>query len=56
MTDKHRAIYLLRVAARFIEKHPVKEYTIEYDGTECDGQCLQNDLELAADALAGDAG
>lgn len=50
MTDTARAIEMLRVAARFIRQH-APDRTIAYDETECDGNCLAEDCEFAADDL-----
>lgn len=47
-----RAAYLMTTAMEFIEKNELGHYTIEYDDTTCDGQCLVDDLEFAVQALA----
>jgi hypothetical protein len=43
-----RKNYLLRIAARYIREHAPEE-TIFYDGTDCDGACLADECECAAD-------
>jgi hypothetical protein len=51
--DRHRAIYMLKVAAKYIrENHP--DGKIHYDEADCDGSCVANDCEYAADELKGD--
>lgn len=50
-SDIERAAYMLRVAARYIaETDPEGE--VEYDETTCDGHCVADDCETAADALS----
>ena len=50
--DETRIEYLARVLWHFMHENGVAaEYTIEYDGTECDGGCLAQDFidELGID-------
>lgn len=47
--DESRLLYLLRVAAEYIEASPEK--TIDYDGTTCDGYCLAEDLKAIIEEL-----
>ncbi len=42
-----RAEHLLDATARFLEAHPVQEYTVFYDETTCDGSCLMDDCNHA---------
>lgn len=52
-----RAAELLRVAARFIDKHDLESLMIAYDGVDCDGECLKQDmLNTAEDLLPAGAG
>ena len=55
MTDKNDAInYALKClenAARFIFENDLEEYTLEYDGTTCDGYCLLDEINAAIDDL-----
>ena len=45
--ENERIIYLLKVAHDFLKIHPyTQEYTILYDGAECDGGCLVGDIAL----------
>jgi hypothetical protein len=47
-----RAVKMLKVAARFIEENDFLEsYIIFYDGADCDGGCLREDLLSAAEDL-----
>ncbi len=39
-----RLEYLARVLWIFMDNTVAGEQTIEFDGTECDGQCLANDF------------
>lgn len=55
MDDKDRAIEMLRVAARYIREH-YAEGTVFYDGTDCDGYCVADDCENAADCLSEETG
>ncbi len=47
--DESRESYLMRVAAEYINRFP--DLTIEYDGTECDGYCLAEELAARADNI-----
>lgn len=46
-----RAAELLRVVVRFIQENELEYCEVDYDGTTCDGRCLMEDLEVAADDL-----
>lgn len=52
MTARDRAIEMLRIAARYIRETDAYG-TIHYDGTECDGYCVADDCEIAAEELEG---
>ena len=42
-----RTEYLLRVAHDFLMLHPyMQDDTIMFDGAECDGGCLVDDIEI----------
>jgi len=42
-----RIVYLLKVAHDFLKMHPyMQEETILYDGAECDGGCLIDDIAV----------
>lgn len=41
-----RAATLLQATTAFIDKNPVKEYTVFYDEAHCDGNCLREDCRL----------
>lgn len=43
--DMSRAEYLLRAAYNFIEREVNSETWVYYDGTECDGYCIMEDIE-----------
>ena len=47
-----RIEYLARVLYHFVQDNPIGEYTIDYDGTTCDGYCLAQDFmdEFGIDA------
>ena len=47
--DESRLLYLLRVAAAYIEAHP--DETIDYDDTTCDGGCLAEELRWEIEEL-----
>jgi hypothetical protein len=51
-----RALTLLKATADFIENNPVADYTVFYDNTDCDGECLKTDcyivVEMIQEALA----
>lgn len=49
MSAIDRALELMEVATAYIEINP--ERTVLYDGTECDGYCLIEDLRIAMDDL-----
>ena len=42
--QENRLEYLTRVLYHYFQNNPVNDYTIQYDGTECDGSCLIDDL------------
>lgn len=42
-----RAEVLLSALVDFIEKNPVKDYSVHYDEADCDGACLADDAEIA---------
>jgi len=48
---KARAVYLLRVVAAFIDHNDLEEYTFHYDGADCDGSCLADDVTACAEEL-----
>lgn len=39
-----RAIELLKAARDFIQDNDLQEYTVAYDMTRCDGECLATDI------------
>jgi len=41
--DNNRLLYLLRIAAEYIDRHG-DDGTIVFDGTQCDGRCLIDDI------------
>lgn len=45
-----RAIVMLRVAGKHCETHAASR-TSYYDGARCDGYCIKQDCEAAAEAL-----
>jgi hypothetical protein len=51
MTDKERAVYMLRIAADYVRKTGDKGREIFYDEALCDGYCVIDDCESAADML-----
>lgn len=51
ITALKRAIYILRVAKKYLKENDYEEGTLHYDATECDGYCLCDDLEDAAENL-----
>jgi hypothetical protein len=46
-----RAVLMLRVVTEYMRKHPVRDYEITYDEAVCDGYCLTDDCETAAEML-----
>jgi len=44
-----RQHYLLRVARAFIKENYLECENIFYDGVECDGHCLAEDIEIELD-------
>ncbi len=50
MKTKHRAIEMLRIAAEVIREH-APDVTRFYDEAECDGYCIADDCESAAEEL-----
>jgi hypothetical protein len=53
VSELDRAQMLLRLAAEFIREHAPVEM-VRYDNADCDGYCLADDCEAAADALDED--
>lgn len=49
-----RAKKLMLLAAEYIDKDPYV-VTLHYDGAECDGMCLSDDLKNHADELMVEA-
>lgn len=49
--NRERTIIILDAVIRFLEDNPVKDYTVFYDGTECDGYCLQDDARALLEAV-----
>ncbi len=47
----HRAVEMLRIAAQYIRDNASTDETVRYDGVECDGFCVAEDCDSAADAL-----
>jgi hypothetical protein len=47
MCGEPRQHYLLRVVLAFLDENPVQDYTVNYDGTTCDGLCLREDIKIA---------
>lgn len=41
---------MLQIAAKYLREHS-DDGLVEYDGTECDGYCVADDCENAAEAL-----
>jgi hypothetical protein len=50
MSDTKRAIDMLRIAAALIRQH-APEALYFYDNAYCDGYCIADDCESAADDL-----
>jgi hypothetical protein len=48
--DIKRAQEMLRIAAKYIRDH-APSYMIFYDLADCDGYCVADDCEIAADCL-----
>lgn len=48
--DLERAIEMLNIAAAYIREH-APDYVSFYDGTDCDGYCIADDCEIAANDL-----
>lgn len=51
-TTSDRAAQMLRVAATRIRNGLAAAETTHYDGADCDGYCIADDCESAADDLA----
>ena len=50
--DETRIEYLSRVLVAYMEENPcAAEYWIGYDGAECDGWCLAEDIKNEAEVL-----
>jgi hypothetical protein len=47
-----RAVEMLKIAAKYIRDND-PEGIIFYDGTDCDGYCVADDCETAAECLEG---
>lgn len=45
------AIDRMRIAVRFLRNTSAAHQTMEWDGALCDGECLAQELEAAADDL-----
>lgn len=52
--EQRRAIEMLKVAADYIKAH-CPDQTTFYDDAECDGSCVADDCERAAEALTREA-
>lgn len=48
---EHRAVFMLRVAAAYIRDH-YPDGMIRFDEAECDGYCVADDCEVAAEMLS----
>jgi hypothetical protein len=48
--DIKRAQEMLRIAAKYIRANDTYQ-TIRYDDADCDGYCVADDCEIAADCL-----
>lgn len=58
MGNEDRAVTLLRACLDLLNKQKesyyvlnVLEQTVYYDGTDCDGYCLSEDIELYLDSI-----
>ena len=58
MGNEDRAVTLLRACLDLLNKQKesyyvlnVLEQTVYYDGTDCDGYCLSEDIELYLDSM-----
>ena len=50
-----RTIELLRAARNLLEENEmVEEYTVFYDGAQCDGACLLEDIEHHLSEIGGE--
>ena len=47
--NESRQEYLLRVCIAFIDLNHMNDFTVDYDGTTCDGSCLIEDIENTMD-------
>lgn len=52
MTAFDRAVEMLRIAARYIRETYPDGHTVHYDGADCDGFCIADDCESAAEDVA----
>lgn len=52
MGDIARAVEMLRIAAKYIRESDDCDRLVPYDGAECDGLCIADDCDFAADALS----
>jgi hypothetical protein len=48
--NESRESYVMRVAAAYLREYSDGE-TIEYDGTDCDGLCIADDLDAARELM-----
>lgn len=48
--DITRAVKMLRIAAHYI-RFFAPDHVVRYDGAQCDGRCVADDCEKAADVL-----
>lgn len=48
--DLDRAMEMLRIAAKYIRKYH-DDGILVYDGADCDGACIADDCEIAAEAM-----
>jgi hypothetical protein len=46
-----RAETLLEAVCKFIDSNPVHDYTVFYDGAECDGYCLHDDCDTLLEEI-----
>ena len=54
MNEIKRAIEMLKIASNYIRECPCDgDYTVFYDDAICDGWCVADDCESAAEMLEG---
>lgn len=55
MKNLERAIYLLDAAKRYLENiedgWEMSNITVNYDGADCDGACLKEDIEMVLEEI-----